>query len=140
MTTTAGKVPLLVTLGHAGDNSFILRFPPEYAPEILSLLDEFDVGHSTALEHSIGPAEWLEVVQVLAVSSGGLVGLAQVIRAFVHRHDRKRIVLKRGEFEIDAAGYSERDVERFLQHQQAQQTKADAEYRRMLGKTLESDD
>lgn len=139
MTTANKTIPLLITLGHAGDNSFNLRFPPEYGEEILSLLDDNGIEHNTALEMSAGPEEWIEVVNVLGVA-GGLAGLAAVIKTFVHRHDGKRFVFKRGGAEIEASGYSAKKTERLLLKMQAEQAELDAETRRVLGKALEADD
>lgn len=143
MTASAEAIPFLVTLGYPGDNSFNLRFPPEYSEEVLSLLDINGIDHNTALEMSAGPAEWIEVVQVLGVgasSVGGLAGLAAVIKAFVHRHNGKRFVLKRGEAEVEATGYSVKAIEQFLQKMQAEQAEVDSAMRRALGGTLEEED
>ncbi len=88
-------VPLLVTLGHAGDDSFNLRFPAEYASEVTALLDEHDISHGTVLEFSAGQELWIEAARVLSIP-GGLAALASIIKTIVHRHDAKRFILKRG--------------------------------------------
>jgi hypothetical protein len=142
MTLSADTIPLLVTLGFPGGDSFNLRFPPEYSEEILSLLDDNGVDHNTALEMSAGPDEWIEVVNVLGVgvsSAGGLAGLAAVIKAFVHRHDGKRFVLKRGKYEIEAAGYSEKQIKQFLEKIQGEQAERDAAMDNVLGRGLDEE-
>lgn len=139
MAVASESVPLLVTLGHAGDNSLNLRFPPQYADEILPLLDENGVDHNSAIELSADSNLWIEVVHVLAVP-GGLTALAAVLRTIVHRHDGKRFVLKRGDYEVDARGYSEKETEQFLETLQADQARLDSETRRVLGLTAEKDE
>lgn len=131
MTAASETIPFLITLGHAGDDSFNLRFPPEYSEEILSLLDDNGIEHNTALEMSTGPEEWIEVINVLGVA-GGLAGLAAVIKTFVHRHDGKRFVFKRGGSELEAFGFSEKETERLLLKMQAEQAELDAKTRRVL--------
>jgi hypothetical protein len=54
---TSDLVPLIVSTGHVGSDSLQLRFPPEYADELLALLDEHGIDHNTALEFSAGPTE-----------------------------------------------------------------------------------
>ena len=132
MTAATETIPFLITLGHAGDDSFNLRFPPEYGEEILSLLDDNGIDHNTALEMSSGPEVWIEVVKVLGVT-GGLAGLASVLKAFFHRHDGKRFVLKLGGSEMEAAGYSKKETEQLLLKMQADQAELDAATRRILG-------
>lgn len=141
MTSDSEAVPLLVTLGHAGDNSFILRFPVEYSDEILALLDEHNVEHGTALELSADQPLWLEVVQFVVTPGavvGGMAAIASVIRTVVTRHSGKKFVLKSGEFEVEASGYSEIAVERFLEKRAREQAELDARTRRVLG--LDSND
>ena len=130
--TSLDTVPFLVTPGHTGDDSLILRFPVEFHEEVLVLLDEQHIQHGTALELSADQPLWLEVVHVLSIP-GGLAALAAVIRTMVRRHDGKRFVLKRGEFEIEASGYSEKAVQRFLEAQKKEQAELDANTRRVLG-------
>jgi len=136
MTTQMETVPLLVTLGHVGGSGFVLRFPVEYSDEVLALLDENNIGHNTAMELSADQPLWLEVVEVLAVPgtvTASLGALGSVIKTLVKRHDGKRFVLKRDEFEVEASGYSEEAVERFLEQRVRDQAKLDAETRRVLG-------
>lgn len=143
MTSSAETIPLLITLGYPDDDSFNIRFPPEYSEEILSLLDSSGIGHNTAVEMSAGLGEWIEVVKVLgpfAAGAGGLPGLAAVIKAIVHRHADKRFVLKRGGSEIEASGYSERQVQQLLLKLQAEQAELDVAMRRALGATSEGQD
>ncbi|TFD12868.1 hypothetical protein E3T35_06155 [Cryobacterium sp. TMT1-2-2] len=141
MTADAETIPLRVTLGHTGDDSLNLRFPPEYGEELLSLLDENGIGHNTALEMSAGPAEWIEVVDVLgAAGVTGLAALAVVISKFGHRHDGKRFGLKIDGVEINADGYSVKEIEQLLKKLPPKQAELDAETRRVLGRTLETDD
>ncbi|MFJ3382227.1 hypothetical protein ACIPJ2_17655 [Curtobacterium sp. NPDC090217] len=110
-------IPLLIVPGHLGGDTLQLRFPPEYAREILQLLDEHEIEHGTVLELSATTVDWIEEVHVLGTAvagAGGLTGLADVITAFVRRHDKKRFVFKRGSAEIDATGYSRKDMEKLL--------------------------
>lgn len=136
MTAETEPVPLLVTLGHVGGGSLNLRFPLEYREEILALLDENEIDHSTAVELSAGPNLWIEIVQVLAgpgVTAAAMGSLASVIKTIVRRHDGKKFVLKQGEFEVEATGYSEKAVEEFLKQRVRDQAEQDAETRRVLG-------
>lgn len=129
-------IPIIVTLGHLEDDSLQLRFPPEYSDEILQLLDEQGIDHNTAAEFSAGPTDWIEVVKVLGLAAsgaGGLHGLAKVITAFVHRHDGKRFVFKRGGEVIDATGYSQAAIESMLQKMPAEQAALDEATRRAMG-------
>lgn len=146
MTTNSDVLPLLITLGHAEDDSLQLRFPPEYSEELLALLDEQGIDHNTAAEFSAGPVEWIEVVKVLSDSAvgvgvgGGLAGLAAVISAFVHRHDKKKIRFQRGGKEIEASAYSRKDLEKLLQAMPEKQAELDAHTRKVLGTSLENND
>jgi hypothetical protein len=134
-------IVLRVQLGHVGDDSLQLRFPPEHSDEMLSLLDDEGISHSTALELSADVFEWIEVVRVLgttvAVSGGalgGLHGLAKVISAFAHRHDKKKIVVKHDDYEIELTGYSEKQVMSLLEPLPDKQMKLDAAIRKSLGR------
>lgn len=129
-------VPVLITLGHLGDDSLQLRFPPEYSDEILTLLDEQSIDHNTAVEFSAEPADWIEVVKVLGIaasSAGGLHGLAKVITAFVHRHDGKQFVFTKGGETVDAKGYSQAAVETMLQQMPQQQAELDEATKLAMG-------
>ena len=136
MSTDKEVVPILVTLGHLGDDSLQLRFPPEHSDEILKLLDEQGIDHNTAMEHSSDPTDWIEVVKVLGIaagSAGGLHGLAKVITAFVRRHDDKRFVFTKDGESVDAKGYSQQAVEAMLQKMPQEQSDLDAATRRAMG-------
>lgn len=144
MTTNSDVVPLLITLGHAEDDSLQFRFPPEYSEELLALLDEHGIDHNTAAEFSAGPVEWIEVVKVLGDSAagvgGGLAGLAAVISAFVHRHDKKKFRFERGGKDIEASAYSRKDLEKLLRGMPEKQAELDAHTRKVLGTSLENND
>ena len=133
MTADAESIPLLVTLGHSGDGMFNLRFPPEYRDEILSLLDDNGIEHGTIMEFSAGTDLAIEAVKFLG-AGGGLVAVSLMIKTFVQRHNGKRVILKRGEFEIEVAGFSEKKTEQFLQTMATEQAQRDAEWRRVVGK------
>lgn len=140
MNDTSETIPLLIGLGHAGDQSLQLRFPPEYGEEILELLDEHDVEHGTALEHSAGPAEWIEVVEVLGKAFGavgGLNALAKVITAFVRRHDGKHFKFERDGESMEADSYSEKAIVAFLQTMPAKQDELTRATRESLGRPTE---
>lgn len=144
MTTNSDVVPLLITLGHAEDDSLQLRFPPEYSEELLALLDEQGIDHNTAAEFSAGPVEWIEVVKVLGDSAagvgGGLAGLAAVISAFVHRHDNKKFRFERGGMDVEASAYSRKDLEKLLQAMPEKQAELDAHTQKVLGTSLDNSD
>jgi hypothetical protein len=130
MTDADETIPLLVTLGHPGDGTFNLRFPPEYRDEIVSLLDDHRIGHGTILEFSAGSELAIEAVKVLGVvgAGGGLVAFASMIKTFAHRHDGKRIVLKDGEAE-EIVGFSAKQTEQFLRRREREQAELDARWR-----------
>lgn len=128
-------IPVLINLGHLGDDSLELRFPIEHSEEILKLLDEHDVDHNTAAEFSAVPSDWIEVVKVLGIaagSAGGLQGLAKVITAFVRRHDDKHFLFTKGGESVDAKGYSQRAIEAMLQNMPQEQQELDAAVRRAM--------
>jgi len=133
MTSHPDAIPILITPGHIGDNGFILRFPPEYSDEILALLDEQGIDHNTALEMSADQILWLEIVEDVITKSGGVAALAYVIKTIVNRHSAKRFVLKKGDFEVEASGYSDRKVHEFLQAAVEEQARIDAKTREVLG-------
>jgi hypothetical protein len=138
MTTDPEVVPILVTLGHAGDGTLNLRFPPEYEPEIREELDGNGIEHGTLLEFSAGQDLWIEAVKVLSVP-GGLVALGNVIKAVVRRNDGKRFVLKRGDDLIEASGYSDKKVKELLEQVAKQQEEQDARWSRMLEERSKED-
>ncbi|MDQ0729091.1 hypothetical protein [Microbacterium sp. W4I20] len=117
-------VPLLITPGF--DGGFNLRFPEEYADEIKALLDDQGLSHSTAADFSDGVDLAIEAVKVLGVP-GALAGLAAVIRIVVHRHDGKKFVLKRGDEEIQATGYSDKQVKDLIDEAARKQAELDGD-------------
>ena len=121
-------IPLLTTNGFPGDNSLKLRFPVEYEAEILSLLDEHSIEHGTVLEFSEDAVLAIEAVKVLG-SAGGIAALASFYKAFVHRHDGKRLMLKREGLELESAGFSRAKTEEFLQKLASEQQNIDAQWR-----------
>ena len=134
MTTPTKVIRVSATPGYMG-GGFTLRFPPDINGEILPLLDEYELAHGTALEMSAGPADWIEMIQPLAIGLGGvgagLHGVAAVIKAIVHRNDAK--VVKIGDEEIQVAGYSEQKVIELLQEATARRDELDIEVNRKLG-------
>ncbi|WP_157008096.1 hypothetical protein [Agromyces laixinhei] len=130
-------IRLRVTTSFVQDaDSLELRFPPEYSDEIRALLDEHGIEHNTAAEFHANPQDWIEVVTGLGTAagatSGGLLGLAAVIRAFMRRNDGKRVVLKNGELK-EAHGFSEREVEQLLDKSAKRQAELNAEWKKMRG-------
>lgn len=104
------EIPLLLTPGF--DGGFILRFPVEYTDEIKALLDEQGLEHSTAAEFSAGPTLALEAV-LAASAAGGLGTIVAFYKAFVRRHDGKRVVItKEG---IDATGLSPKELQELVE-------------------------
>lgn len=131
MTASAETIPFLVTFGFPRDGTLNLRFPPEHQEEILFLLDENGIEHGTILEFSADTQLAIEAVTVL-LTAGGLAALASVYKTFVHRHDGKRVVLKRGEFEVEATGFSSKKTEDFLREIATEQLEVDSRWREMV--------
>lgn len=122
--TDPDVIPLLIDQGFDGELK--LRFPEDYSEELKALLDEHGLSHSTAAEFSSGVDLAIEVVNVLEVP-GALAALAAVIRTIVHRHDGKKFVLKRGDVEIQASGYSEKHVKKLLDEAARRQAELDGD-------------
>lgn len=127
MSESAEVIELYVELGFAGDESLKLRMTPKFADEVLALLDEHGIAHGRGAEFSAGTDLWIEGVQVLG-AAGGLAALATVINTFIRRHDGKKIVIERGGARIEAAGLSEKAVERFLEKRAEEQATRDVEW------------
>jgi hypothetical protein len=139
MTSAIEVLRVSATPSYMG-GGFTLRFPPDLNKEILPLLDEHELAHGTALELSAGPADWIEMIQPLAIGLGGLGGLhgvAAVIKTIVHRNDGKKLVVKIGDEEIQIAGFSDEKVIELLQKANVQRDKLDAEVHRKLGQDPE---
>ena len=132
MAPNAEPAPIRVTLGHYEDDSLIMRFPPDLSDEILALLDEHELEHSTGLEFAADVSEWIEAVRLFA-AAGGLFGFAAVIKALAHRHDGKRISFKRLGKEIDATGFSAKEIERLIEGMAGDQAQLDEETRKRMG-------
>lgn len=122
---------LYVTPGPPGDGALLIRMSPQIADEVRMLLDEHGLDHSRGAEFSSGPELAIESVKVLG-ATGGLAALASVINTMIKRHDSKRIVIERDKFE--AAGFSEKAVERMLQKQAEGQAKHEGEWERISGR------
>jgi hypothetical protein len=131
VTTDHDAIPLLLTPGPPQDDAFLLRFPVEYRDEILSLLDDHGLDHSTAMEMSAGTVLAIESVQILA-ASGGLATLVAFYRAFVHRHDGKKVFIKDGDESVEVSGYSPKQLEQFMADRAAEQTARNDGWRQML--------
>lgn len=121
------EIPMLLTPGF--DGGFNLRFRPEHTDEVKTLLDEQGLEHSTAAEFSEGPALAIEAVHFLA-AAGGLGALTAFYKAFIRRHDGKRVVIT--EDGIDAAGLSPKQLREVIEKQEALRQKRDAEPRRAM--------
>lgn len=121
-------IPILATHGFPGDDSLKLRFPVEYEAEIRALLDEHSIEHGTVLEFSADAVLAIEAVRVLG-SAGGIAALVAFYKAFVHRHDGKRVMIKRDGLEIEATGFSRTKTEEFLRQLASEQQNIDAQWR-----------
>ena len=135
MTSATEVLRVSATPSYMG-GGFTLRFPPDVNEDILPLLDENGLTHGTALELSAGPADWIEMIQPLAIGLGGLGGLhglAAVIKAIVHRNDGKKLVVKIGDEEIQAVGFSREKVIELLQEAKARRDELYAEVSQRLG-------
>ena len=131
-------VPLYVAPGHVGTPDLELRFPVEYADEILSLLDEQKISHSTAVEFSAGTDLAIETVRVLATPAG-LTALAAVIHAVVRRHAKKKFRLRRNGLEVRADGYSAAEVSALLSQVAEEKKDADKRIKKQLGYEVEDE-
>lgn len=132
-------VPLLITLGPTADGSLILRFPPEYSDELLSLLDEHGIDHDTILEFSATADLWAEAVKVLG-AAGGAGALAALIRTFVQRHATKKFRLKRDGLEVEANGFSMSQVEKLIEKTAEEQAHRDEEWKRITEALRDQDE
>ncbi len=131
---------LRIQLGHTGSGNLFLRFSPEFMDEIFALLDERGIEHSPIIELSAGPPEWIEAVQVLGTTAAaGMTSLAAVVGAFAHRRKGKRLKLVVNGTEVDAQGYSVKELEQLLSKLPKQQLERDAKTREVLGYDAEPD-
>jgi hypothetical protein len=130
MTAEIEEILLLVTSGHPGDGTLYLRFSPEHRVELLSLIEDEGIHHGTVMEFSAEADLAIEAVKVLG-PAGGLLALSSIIKTFVQQHNGKRVVLKQGEFEVEAAGFSAKKTEQFLQRAATAQAEVDAKWRAM---------
>lgn len=129
---TDDTLKLYVTLGHPGDGSFNLRMSPSIADEVRALLDEHELAHGRIAEFSAGPELAVEAVYALAAGgTGGLALLARVIITVIKRHDGKHFLLERNGEKFEASGYSEKDIERFLEKRAEEQAHQDKEWERI---------
>ena len=104
---------ILVGPGFALDGDFKLRVSTEHAGEVAAALRETGFNAEPAAEFSA--ASDLAIFLVAFAQTGGLDGLASVLSAIFARHDGKRFVVRGpGNVEIEAEGYSARDVRRLL--------------------------
>lgn len=131
-------VPLYIAPGHVGTPDLELRFPVEYTDEILSLLDEHEISHSTAMELSAGTDLAIETVRVLATPAG-LTALAAVIHAAVRRNAKKKFRLRRDGFEVRADGYSAEEVSALLTQVAEEKKDLDNRIRKQLGYEVEDE-
>lgn len=129
---------LYITLGHAGDGDLNLCMSPEIVNEVLTSLDEHGIVHSSIIEMSAGQKLHIEAVRVLE-GAGGLASLAAIIKTVVTRNKDKRFVIERDGKKLEASGYSEQDVERFLKKRAEEQTARDQEWKRGLGDWEQND-
>lgn len=139
MTSDSATIPLLLTAGPVGSSSLNLRYPPQYADEIRTLLDANGIEHSIAAEWASGAELSIEAVHIGAqalAAAGGIGGLAaalaSVYKTFVHRHDGKRVAISR-EGDIDISGFSQNQTEQIIENQVTEQTKRDDDWFRSLG-------
>lgn len=123
----AHVLELYVTGAPPGDGDLLLRMSPQIAEEVRTLLDESGVHHSGVAEHSSGPELVIEAVKVLS-ATGGLAALTTVVNTLIRRHDGKRVVIERDGEKFEAAGYSEKAVERLVEKRAQEQAELDAEW------------
>ncbi|WP_336640275.1 hypothetical protein [Microbacterium sp. USHLN272] len=126
MSNDDGSIRLLISPGFHGHEELELSFPPEFSDELLELLDEHGIEHSSILKLSAGEDLWFESVRVLG-ASGGLGALASILHTFMHRHRGKKFTMKDGEF--GAEGYSVRDIEKLLELRKSEQADLDAKWK-----------
>lgn len=116
---------LYVTPAPPGEGALLVRMSPQIADEVRALLDENGLDHSHAAEFSSGAELALESVRVVG-AAGGLAALASVINTVIRRHDGKRVLIERDQFE--ASGYSEKAVERLLAQRVEEQEQSETEW------------
>lgn len=121
----------LPQLGHTGDGALNLEFPREYEAEILALLDEQGIEHDRIFVFSSGPELLIEAAKVLSVP-GGLAALASVYHTFSHRHDGKKVRIKRDDPELEISGMSPAATLRFLEQVEKDQAAQDERWRQIL--------
>lgn len=107
--------PLVVELtpGHPGGGEFTLRVTPTCEAELAESLQENDL-YGGALIELAEPITILAVISVAVGTGGALTKLADVLTAFIKRHEGKEITLRSHTEELRAKGYSRRDVERII--------------------------
>lgn len=123
------SIKLCVTAGHPHDEAFSLRLSPEYADEVIELLDAHGLSHSRVIEFSAGVD-----LLVLAIQAGTpaalITSLTVVIKAFLTRHKDKSVQLTRDGTIVK--GYSRKEVQKVLEDVAKEQAKRDADWDRLL--------
>lgn len=107
--------PLTVRIGPGFplDRDFKVRVSVEHANDLAKALRDAGYKADPSMEHSATVE--LSIFLVSFAQAGGLDGLANVLAAFFSRHDNKRFVVRGpNNAEIEADGYSARDVRRLL--------------------------
>jgi hypothetical protein len=98
--------------GHIGSESPVdIKITPDYADDLAAMLDDAGLGHSEAVEFSATD----EVLRILAVSTGTGAAVAQVLRAFYHRHQSKRFDFSSNGTKITVQGGTVEEFERAVE-------------------------
>ncbi|WP_228943338.1 hypothetical protein [Nocardioides sp. Leaf374] len=122
---------ILVGPGFALDGDFKLRVTTEHAEEVAEALREAGFNPDPAAEFSA--TSDLAIFLVAFAQAGGLDGLASVLSAIFARHDGKRFVVRGpGNIEIEAEGYSAREVRSLLGSAAEWVEQQDATWRRAI--------
>src|SRR5713226_6594532 len=108
--------PIIVELtpGHPGGGEFTLRVTPTCEAELAELLRENDLYGGELIELA-EPITILAVISIAVSAGGALTKLADVLTAFIKRHEGKEIILRSHTDELRAKGCSRRDVERIIE-------------------------
>jgi hypothetical protein len=128
MTDDPEPIPLFLTPGWPGSDSFNLRFPRKYLNEVSALLNEHGIAHNSILEESADSTLWIEAVTI-AASAGGLSALASFYKSFVNRHAHHSVKI---DDHTDISGFSLKDTKELLVLRAQQQAERETSWNATL--------
>lgn len=138
MTTDNDDVLLLVKMGWVGSDTIEFRFPPHLRPEVDALLKEHDLSHSPVMELSAATDLAIEAIDVARTAGGATaaLALASVIKAFLKRHEGKRVKIR----DIEIQGFSPKETARLLQKEIDDMPARDAEWKKKTDEMFKDED